>query len=155
MTTTPPQPGTVGGYVRQLRNRHGDDLTELAGRLGVSKAMISRLEHGKVNLGYENADALATLYKLGDDERSTLLKLRERFRDANSTRTATAAQNLDSRLAALEADLRKLDELRDEVARLARANRDLAAGVRTLAEMSGVDPKTVLPADPEQQSTAL
>src|ERR687893_248178 len=41
--------GRLGGRVRELRRRRGLTLEELAGRSGVSRAMISKLERGEKN----------------------------------------------------------------------------------------------------------
>lgn len=52
----------VGRKIREIRKRHKDTLTLLAGKLNIDKAHLSRMETGKSPINIEMVKKIAVIY---------------------------------------------------------------------------------------------
>jgi transcriptional regulator with XRE-family HTH domain len=65
----------LGSILRSLRLGAGLTTEQAAGRLGVSRSKISRLENGKRGAGKDDITRLCDLYRVDDEQRSRLTEL--------------------------------------------------------------------------------
>jgi transcriptional regulator with XRE-family HTH domain len=56
----PPEPSAIGARLREERERQGVSLSEIAGRVGVSKSLVSQIERDKVTPSVGTLWALVT-----------------------------------------------------------------------------------------------
>ena len=62
---------TFGEYIRQLRSEKGLTLTQLASKLDLDSANLSKIENGKREFDEKRLDKLATAFDLKIDELKT------------------------------------------------------------------------------------
>lgn len=56
---------TFGEYIRQLRNKNGLTLTQLAAKLDLDSANLSKIENGKRDFDQKRLSKLAKVFNIG------------------------------------------------------------------------------------------
>jgi transcriptional regulator with XRE-family HTH domain len=70
-----PKAAALGAELRAIRTRLGRSMLDVAGQLGWSESMLSRLENGKRNIDVEEVSALLAIYGITGQERDKLMTM--------------------------------------------------------------------------------
>ena len=96
----------LGGFLQEIRAKHGERLLDMARKLGKSSAFISAIETGRKQVPEKFAESVSRIYNLSQGEQDRLNRASDRSRE---TFTLQPETKLEKEMVGLMA--RKLNTL--------------------------------------------